>query len=91
MRMPVPTKACKILDVRIVSLYETTSVNGMPLDALVEARITEEKPSVQFGVIFSAAPPDWDKYGIPILWIDDRRINIGRWKGMVQGSNDRFC
>ena len=26
MRMPVPTKACNILDVRIVALYETTSV-----------------------------------------------------------------
>jgi hypothetical protein len=92
MRMPVPTKACNILDVRIVALYETTSVNGLPLDALIEARITEEKPPVQFGVVFSPSPPDWDKYGIPVLWIDDRRTNVGRWKGMVPvGANDRFC
>jgi hypothetical protein len=82
MRMPVPTKACHIIDVRIVAVYETTQVNNLPLDALVEARITEDKNPVQFGVIFSSSPPDWDAYGIPILWIDDRRANVGRWKGM---------
>ena len=35
--------------VRIVALYETRSVNGLPLDGLVNARITEERPPVQFG------------------------------------------
>ena len=91
MRMPVPTKVCYILDVRIVALYETNSVNGLPLDALIEARITEERSPVQFGAVFGPSPPDWDQYGIPILWIDDRRTNVGRWKGMVQEPDDRFC
>ena len=83
MRMPVPTRACNILDIRIVALHETTNVNGLPLDALIEAQVTEDKRPVQFGVVFSLHPPDWDAYGIPILWIDEGRINIGRWKGMV--------
>jgi hypothetical protein len=83
MRMPVPTKAGNIVDVRIVALYETTNVNGLPLDALVEGQVTKDKPVVQFGVVFSPQPPDWDAYGIPILWIDDSSINVGRWKGMV--------
>jgi len=83
MRIPVPTKAGNIVDVRIVALYETTNVNGLPLDALVEGQIVKDKPVVQFGVVFSSQPPDWDANGIPILWIDDSRINIGRWKGMA--------
>jgi hypothetical protein len=82
-RMPVPTKIGNIVDVRIVALYETTNVNGLPLDALVEGQIMKGKPAVQFGVVFGATPPDRDAYGIPILWIDDSRTNVGRWKGMV--------
>ena len=42
MRMPVPTKAGNIVDVRIVALYETTNVNGLPLDALVEGQVTKD-------------------------------------------------
>ena len=57
MRMPVPTKACHILDIRIVALYETSNVNLLPLDAPIEARVTEEKSPVQFGVMFSPLPP----------------------------------
>lgn len=83
MRMPVPTKACNIVDVRIAALYETTNVNGLPLDALIEGQVIEGKPVVQFGVVFGPQPPDWDAYGIPILWIDDGRVNVGRWKGMT--------
>ena len=64
MRMPVPTKACHILDVRIVALYKTSSINELPLDVLIEACITEDKAPVQLGVIFSPSPPDWDQYGI---------------------------
>ena len=81
--MPVPTKACHNLDVRIVVLYECTQVNNLPLDTLIEAQITEDKNPVQFGVIFSSSPPDWGAYGIPVLWIDDQGVNVGRWKGMV--------
>jgi hypothetical protein len=64
-------------------LDETTNVNGLPLDALVEGQIAKEKPPVQFGVVFSLQPPNWDAYGVPILWVDDNWANVGRWKGMV--------
>jgi hypothetical protein len=89
--MPVLTKACHTLDIRIVALYEIISVNGLPLDALVEARITEEKLPIPFGVLFSLAPTDWDRYGIPILWIEDSRPNVGRCKGMIPEPDDRSC
>ena len=82
-RIPVPTRAGNIVDVRIVALYETTSANGLPLDALIEGRTAKDKPTVQFGVVFNARPPDWDAYTIPILWIEDGKTNVGRWKGMV--------
>jgi hypothetical protein len=83
MRMPVPTKACHILDIRIVALYETSNVNLLPLDAPIEARVTEEKSPVQFGVMFSPLPRGRDQYGIPILSIDGRRTNVGlKWSGV---------
>lgn len=56
MRMPVPTAAGQILDLRIVSIYETTSVNGLPLDLLIDAQKTKNDPVKQFGVIFSESP-----------------------------------
>jgi hypothetical protein len=34
MRMPVPTAEGYISDLRILAVYETTSVNGLPLDLL---------------------------------------------------------
>ena len=83
MRIPVPTKTGVIVDVWIAALYETTSVNGLPLDALVEGQTTKDKPLTRFGVVFSSQPPDWDAYSIPILWVDDRQNNVGRWKGMA--------
>ena len=45
MRIPVPTKTGNIVDVRIATLYETTNVNGLPLDALVEGQIVKDKPA----------------------------------------------
>ncbi len=32
MRMPVPTLEGYIVDLRILAIYETTAVNGLPLD-----------------------------------------------------------
>ena len=84
MRIPVPSKAGGIVDVQIAALYETTTMNGLPLDALIEGRTTKDKPLAQFGVVFSSRPPEWDAYGIPVLWIDDTQANVGRWKGMVR-------
>jgi hypothetical protein len=37
MRMPVPTAEGHISDLRILAIYETTSVNGLPLDLLIGA------------------------------------------------------
>ena len=79
MRMPVPTAAGLILDLRIVSIYETTSVNGLPLDLLIDAQKTKNDPVKQFGVIFSESPPDWSKYGIPVLWHSEGVPGVGRW------------
>ena len=80
MRMPVPTAAGHILDLRIVTIYETTTVNGQPLDLLIDAQKTRNDPVKQFGVIFSDSPPDWSKYGIPVLWQKEGVSGVGRWQ-----------
>ena len=80
MRMPVPTADGTIADLWIVGMYETTTVNGHPLDLLVEARRTNDGPVKRFGVIFSQSPPDWGAYDIPILWMQDGTQGVGRWK-----------
>ena len=80
MRMPVPTAEGFILDLRIVVIYEATSVNGLPLDLLIEAQTTVNDPIKQFGVLFSSTPPDWGEYGIPVLWREDGKAGVGRWK-----------
>ena len=81
MRIPVPTAAGQILDLRIVTIYETTTVNGRPLDLLIDAQKTRNDPVKQFGVIFSESPPDWSKYGIPVLWQSENVSGVGRWHG----------
>ena len=80
MRMPVPTAAGHILDLRIVTIYETTTVNGQPLDLLIDAQKTKNDPVKQFGVIFSESPPDWSKYDIPVLWCSEGVSSVGRWR-----------
>ena len=56
-RMAVPTSKGAIADVLIVRLFETTSVNGLPLDALVEAHVAINAPVKRFGVVFGDTPP----------------------------------
>jgi hypothetical protein len=80
MRMPVPTAEGHISDLRILAIYETTSVNGMPLDLLIDAQKSDSDPVKQFGVIFSENPPDWSRYGIPVLWRQEGVSGVGRWK-----------
>jgi hypothetical protein len=80
MRMPVPTAEGVIMDVRIIAIYETTSVNGLPLDLLIEARKSREHPVKRFGVIFGESPPDWSKYSIPVLWRRESAPGVGRWR-----------
>ena len=77
--MPVPSAAGQILDLQIVALYETKSVNGQPLDLLIDAQKTRNDPVKQFGVIFSHAPPDWSKYHIPVLWCSEGVPGVGKW------------
>jgi hypothetical protein len=79
-RMPAPTAAGHIIDLQIVAIYETTAVNGQPLDLLVEAKKTNNAPVKQFGVIFSESPPDWSAYPMPLLWREDGKAGVGRWK-----------
>jgi hypothetical protein len=79
-RMPVPTVEGFIIDLQIVAIYETTAVKGLPLDLLVDAKKTNNDPVKQFGVIFSENPPDWSKYGIPVLWRQEGKSGVGRWK-----------
>jgi len=81
MRMPVPTAAGHILDLRIITIYETTAINGLPLDLLSDAQKTKNDPVKQFGVIFSESPPDWSKYGIPVLWCSEGVPGVGRRHG----------
>jgi hypothetical protein len=59
MRMPVPTAEGHVVELRIVAIYETISVNGLPLDLLIDGQKSESDPVKQFGVIFSENPPDW--------------------------------
>lgn len=80
MRMPVPTADGQILDLRILTIYETTAINGLPLDVLIDAQKTRNDPVKQFGVIFSECPPDWPSYGIPVLWCSDGVPGVGRWR-----------
>ena len=79
-RMSVPTAAGTIINLRIVTMYETTSVNGQPLDLLIEAQKTKNDPAKQFGVIFSETSPEWSKYAVPVLWREDGKSGVGRWK-----------
>ena len=44
MRMPVPTAEGYISDLRILAIYETTSVNGLPLDLLIDAQKSDSEP-----------------------------------------------
>jgi hypothetical protein len=46
MRMPVPTAEGHISDLRILAIYETTSVNGLPLDLLIDARKIDSDPAL---------------------------------------------
>jgi hypothetical protein len=80
MRMPVPTAKGHIVDLRIVAIYETTAINGQPLDLLIDAQKTKNDPVKQFGVIFSESPPDWSKYGIPVLWHSEGVSGVGKWR-----------
>ncbi|MEJ2472019.1 MAG: hypothetical protein P8Y96_13030, partial [Desulfuromonadales bacterium] len=80
MRMPVPTAEGVITDLRIVAIYETTSVNGHPLDLLIEARKSSGDPVKRFGVIFSESPPDWSRYSIPVLWRRESSPGVGKWR-----------
>ena len=75
-RICVPTRDNRIIDLIIVRIYETTAVNGLPLDLLIDARKTLNDPITQFGVIFSDTPPDRSKYDFPILWHHEGK---GRW------------
>jgi hypothetical protein len=80
MRMPAPTAAGHIIDLQIVAIYETTAVNDQPLDLLIEAQKTNNDPVKQFGVIFSSSPPDWSAYPMPLLWREDSKAGVGRWR-----------
>jgi hypothetical protein len=79
-RMPAPTAAGHIIDLQVVAIYETTAVNGRPLDLLVEAKKTNNDDVKRFGVIFSDSPPDWSKYTIPVLWRENGKAGVGRWR-----------
>jgi hypothetical protein len=79
-RIAVPTAAGTVVDLRIVTFYETTSVNGQPLDLLIEAQTTKNEPAKQFGVIFSQTSPDRSKYNVPVLWREEGKPGIGQWR-----------
>jgi hypothetical protein len=67
-RIVLRDKGGNLIDVIIVQLFETTAVNGLPLDFLIAARKTHNDPVHQFGIIFSDAQPEAG-YPIPVLWI----------------------
>ncbi|MEH6587913.1 MAG: hypothetical protein V7720_15235 [Halioglobus sp.] len=48
-------------------LYETTHVDGLRLDLLIEGRAIKTPPLKKFGVLFADTKPE-DKYPIPVLW-----------------------
>ncbi|MEH6588538.1 MAG: hypothetical protein V7720_18460 [Halioglobus sp.] len=71
----MPTKAGKILELAIETLYETTHVDGLALDLLVEGRAVKTSPLKRFGVLFADTKPE-DEYPIPVLWVCD---GLGTW------------
>ena len=79
-RISVPSREGHIIDLIIIRIYETTAVNGLPLDLLIDARQTLDKPMLRFGVIFSKHPPNWQSYDIPVLWREEGEAGLGRWK-----------
>ena len=74
-RIPVPTRKGRIMDMAIERLYECSSVNGLPLDLLLDARASKRAPLKTFGVIFSDRQPVED-YPIPVLWVNEGK---GTW------------
>lgn len=74
-RIPVPTRDGGFMDLLLVNVFETTSLNGLPLDLFIEARATTRAPMRRFGVLFADSPPQ-DKYPVPLLWI---RQGMGHW------------
>jgi hypothetical protein len=47
---------------------------------MIDARKSKDDPVNQFGVILSENPPDWSKYGIPVLWRQEGVAGVGRWR-----------
>ncbi|MEH6637323.1 MAG: hypothetical protein V7700_17520 [Halioglobus sp.] len=74
-RISVPTRKGRILDLLVERIYETTAVDGLPLDLLVEARATHQAELKRFGVVFAEVKP-LDNYPLPVLWINDA---VGSW------------
>ena len=66
------------MGLKLITFYETTAVNGWPLDLLIDARKPVNDPVKQFGVVFSENPPDWSRYNIPVLWRKDGQSGVGR-------------
>ena len=64
----MPTRSHTIIDLSIVRFYETTHVDGLPLDLLIEARASKRAPLKRFGVLFAETRP-LDEYPIPLLWV----------------------
>jgi hypothetical protein len=78
-RITVPIKRGDIADLLIVTLYETTARNRLPLDVLIEAQTAINTPTKHFGVIFGDTAPDWAQYKpLHVLWMDGE--GNGRWK-----------
>lgn len=76
-RIAVPSRKGQLMDMGIVHFYECGSVDGMPLDLLIEARATKRAPLKRFGVVFADDRP-LDDYPIPVLWV---REGTGSWIG----------
>ena len=73
--LPIPTRSGSTQELQIKLLIECSRVNGLPLDLVIEGRVSKRAPPKRFGVIFSDSEPAAD-YPLPVLWIGG---GLGTW------------
>ena len=74
-RIPVPGKSGKIMDMMIIHLVEATAIDGVPVDLVIDARVSKRTHGKRFVVVFSDDRPAED-YPLPCLWV---REGTGVW------------
>ena len=68
LRLSVPNKSGGVTTLIIKHWVDTVRFDGKPLDALLYAHETVDKPAEIIGLVFAEMQPDL-QYPIPVLWV----------------------